>query len=45
MNCWESMFIQTYYQEGTLITEQQANEHNPLFELVNYKLTTQTQNS
>ena len=45
MNCWESMFIQTYYQEGTLITEQQVNEHNPLFELVNYKPTTQTQNS
>ena len=45
MNCWESLFIQTYHQEGTLITEQQVNEHNPLFELVNYKPTTQTQNS
>ena len=38
MNCWESMFIQTYHHEGTLITEQQVNEHNPLFELVNYNL-------
>ena len=31
------MFIQTYHQDGTLITEQQVNEYNPLFELVNRK--------
>ena len=40
MNCWEAMFIQTYHQDGTLITEQQVNEYNPLFELVNRKQLT-----
>ena len=45
MNSWESMFIQTYHQEGTLIMEQQVSEHNPLFELMNHKPTIQTQNS
>ena len=44
-NCWESMYIQTYQQEGTLIMEQQVNEHNPLFELGNHTPTMQTQNS
>jgi len=39
------MFIQTYHQEGTLITEQQVNVHNPLFELANLRPTRQTQNS
>ena len=45
MNCWEAMFIQAYHQEGTLITEQQVNEHNPLLELGNLELTIQTQNN
>jgi len=40
MNCWEATFIQTYHQDGTLITEQQVNEYNPLFELVNRKQLT-----
>ena len=34
---WEAMFIRTYLQDGTLITEQQVNEYNPLFELMNRK--------
>ena len=46
MNCWEAMFIQTYHQDGTLITEQQVNEYNPLFELVNREhLTAQSPTS
>ena len=40
MNCWEAMFIQIYYQDGTLIMEQQVNEYNPLFELANRKQLT-----
>ena len=46
MNCWEAMLIQTYYHKGTLVTEQQVNEHNPLFELMNCKQpSTQSPNS
>jgi len=46
MNCWEAMFIQNYYQKGTLVTEQQVNEHNPLFEPMHCKQpSTQSPNS
>ena len=46
MNCWEAMFVQTYYQKGNLVTEQQVNEHNPLFELMHCKQPpTQSPNS
>jgi len=33
MNHWENMYIQIYRQQNLLITEQQVNEPNPLFEL------------
>ena len=45
MNCWEAMFIQAYHQKGTLITEQQVTEHNPLFELGNLETTMRTRNT
>jgi hypothetical protein len=33
MNCWETMYIQMYRQQGLLISEQPACEANPMFEL------------
>jgi hypothetical protein len=33
MNHWENMYIQIYRQQNLLITEQQVNEPNPLYEL------------
>jgi hypothetical protein len=33
MNHWENMYIQIYRQQDQLITEQQINELNPLYEL------------
>jgi len=33
MNHWENMYIQIYGQQDQLITEQQINELNPLYEL------------
>ena len=33
MNHWENMYIQIYRQQDQLITEQQTNELNPLYEL------------
>ena len=33
MNHWENMYIQIYCQQNLLITEQQVNEPNPLYEL------------
>jgi len=33
MNNWENLYIQIYRQQDRLITEQQANEPNPLYEL------------
>jgi len=33
MNHWENMYIQIYRQQNQLITEQQGNELNPLYEL------------
>jgi len=34
MNHWENMYIQIYRQQNLLITEQQVNEPNALYELV-----------
>jgi len=33
MNNWENLYIQIYRQQDRLITEQQVNEPNPLYEL------------
>ena len=33
MNNWENLYIQKYRQQDRLITEQQVNEPNPLYEL------------
>ena len=33
MNSWENSYIQTYQQQGKLITEQQTHDHSPLYEL------------
>jgi len=33
-NCWESLFIHLHHRHDILIAEQQANDTNPLFELV-----------
>jgi hypothetical protein len=35
MNCWEALFVQAFHQKKVLITEQQVNDTNPLFELAN----------
>jgi len=35
MNCWEILYMQTFYQRNVLIEEQQVNDINPLYELVN----------
>jgi len=32
MNCWEFLYIQIYCQHNRLITEQLANDINPLYE-------------
>ena len=34
MKCWEALFIQEHHRRGTLITEQQLFEHNPLYDLI-----------
>ena len=33
MDCWEALYIQALHQHKLLITEQQVNDTNPLFEL------------
>ena len=33
MDCWETLYIQALHQRKALITEQQVNDINPLFEL------------
>jgi hypothetical protein len=33
MNCWETLYIQTYRHYNRLITEQQVSDTNPLYEL------------
>jgi hypothetical protein len=33
MGCWEALYIQALHQKQVLITEQQVNGTNPLFEL------------
>jgi len=35
MTSWENLYIQTHYIHGTLITEQQVNETNPLYNAAN----------
>ena len=35
MNCWEALYTQVFHQHKMLVTEQQINEPNPLYELVN----------
>jgi hypothetical protein len=34
MDAWENFFIQTVHQQGILIEEQQVNNPNPLYRLV-----------
>jgi len=34
MDCWESLFIHLHHRHNILIDKQQANDTNPLFELV-----------
>jgi hypothetical protein len=41
MNHWENMYIQIYGQQDQLITEQQINELNPLYELAQLPHTLQ----
>ena len=33
MDCWEALYIQALHQQKELITEQQVNDKNPLFEM------------
>ena len=33
LDCWEALYIQALLQQKELITEQQVNDTNPLFEL------------
>ena len=33
MNCWETFYIQTFHPHNIIISEQQVNGINPLFEL------------
>jgi hypothetical protein len=33
MDCWETLYIQALHQRKVLVTEQQVNDTNPLFEL------------
>ena len=33
MDCWEALYIQALHQRKLLITEQQVNDTNPLFDL------------
>jgi len=35
MSCWENSYIQMHHIRGTLITEQQVNELNPLYSAAN----------
>ena len=42
MNHWENMYKQIYHQQKQLITEQQVNELNPLYELARLPHTLQS---
>jgi hypothetical protein len=33
MNCWETLYLQAFHQNHTLINEQQVSDINPLYEL------------
>jgi len=35
MSCWENFYMQTFHNHGILITEQQINELNPLYNTAN----------
>ena len=35
MNCWEALYIQIFHRHKVLITEQQVNDTNPLYEPAN----------
>jgi hypothetical protein len=34
-NCWESLFIHIYQQQGVLNEEQRVNDFNPIYALAN----------
>jgi hypothetical protein len=34
-NCWESLFIQIYQQQGILNEEQKVNDFNPIYTMAN----------
>jgi hypothetical protein len=33
MDCWEALYVQALHQQNIMITKQQTNNTNPLFEL------------
>jgi len=33
MNCWETLYMQTFHQNNVIFEEQQVNDINPLYEL------------
>jgi hypothetical protein len=35
MNCWEALYMHLHHKRSTLISEQQVNDTNPLFDLAN----------
>jgi len=35
MNCWESLFIHIYQQQGVLNKKQKVNDFNPIYALAN----------
>jgi hypothetical protein len=39
MDCWEAFYVQALHQQKVLISEQQINDANPLFEVVKIRNT------
>jgi len=35
MSCWENMYMQTFHNHGTLITEEEIGDPNPLYNIIN----------
>jgi len=35
MNWWKNIYIQTYHNHGLLVKEQQVNDINPLYNIIN----------
>jgi len=35
MSCWENLYMQTFHNQGTLITEQQIGDPNALYNIIN----------